>query len=159
LLIQGELNQERMRTRTLRSHLTHMENEYHSAINRISRAPAPLECASSDDEGPVSMPCLPFSSAAHSRSGGPKQMDIVPAAAKAAQATVLSPSLVGAPQRPGAQAAVPGGVLSRSRSGRCTSEEHPSEVRISASAAATCAMGVPAAEGLQMPVSVPMSAS
>lgn len=80
--MQGELNQERLRNRSLRSQLTHMENEYHIALNRISAERpgfAPLECASSgsDDEAAVSMPCLPFSSAAWGTpSTSAKQVDM-----------------------------------------------------------------------------------
>ena len=86
---QGQLTQERMRTQTLRSRLTHMENQYHATLDRISEtALIPAHRAFHEDQdGPVTMSCLPFGGGG----GRPKQLPT--AASPQARAAAPSPSL------------------------------------------------------------------
>lgn len=79
-----------MLTQTLRSRLTHMENQYHATLDRISAAALiPAHRAFHEDQdGPVIMSCLTFGSGG---SGRPKQLPT--AASLPARPTAPSPSL------------------------------------------------------------------
>ncbi len=76
-----------MRVQTLRSRLTHMENQYHATLDRISDSaliPAHRTFTESDGaDGPVTMSCLPFGGGG---GGRPKQLP-APAASRALPAS------------------------------------------------------------------------
>ncbi|CAL8465261.1 g4796 [Coccomyxa elongata] len=97
LELQRLLTQERLRNQTLWSRLTHMENQYHATLDRISASaliPAHRNCYDDGQAGPVAMSCLPFGSGGNiSRA---KQLP-VEAPEEVLPSAAPSPSLPGSP--------------------------------------------------------------